>query len=116
MSNDMVQGSSKDMLADESYDLPPPLKKLRKSKDKEGKKKSKKVKAEEANGNNNESTVDMSQQQTLDVDIQTPVQDRPERSSDFKSVNATSRFPLAPVFAQDLLDGVRQCLQSWIMR
>ena len=36
--------------------------------------------------------------------------------STFKTITATSRFPLAPIFALDLLDGVRQCLQSWTMR
>lgn len=36
--------------------------------------------------------------------------------STFRIITATSRFPLAPIFALDLLDGVRQCLQSWTMR
>lgn len=34
----------------------------------------------------------------------------------FRTIQATSRFPLAPMFALDSLDGVRQVLQSWIMR
>ena len=34
----------------------------------------------------------------------------------FRTITATSRFPLAPIFALDSLDGVRQVLQSWVMR
>lgn len=34
----------------------------------------------------------------------------------FRIITATSRFPLAPIFALDSLDGVRQVLQSWVMR
>jgi len=37
-------------------------------------------------------------------------------SSDFVIVQSTMRLPLAPVFAEDPLEGVRQALESWIMR
>ena len=37
-------------------------------------------------------------------------------SSDFKIIRSVMRLPLAPVFAGDPLEGVRECLESWIMR
>lgn len=36
--------------------------------------------------------------------------------SDFKLIQNCMRVPLAPVFAEDPLEGVRQCLESWILR
>ena len=37
-------------------------------------------------------------------------------NSNFKLVQNTMRLPLAPIFAEDPLEGVRQCLESWILR
>lgn len=36
--------------------------------------------------------------------------------SNFKLVQVLMRIPLAPVFAEDPLEGVRQCLESWVLR
>lgn len=35
---------------------------------------------------------------------------------DFKAIRCVLRMPLAPVFAQEPLEGVRQALDSWVMR
>lgn len=37
-------------------------------------------------------------------------------SSDFKAVQAVMKLPVAPIFSDDALEGVRQSLESWIMR
>merc|ERR1711939_709269 len=37
-------------------------------------------------------------------------------SSDFKAVQAVMRLPLAPIFSDDVYEGVRQALESWVMR
>ena len=40
----------------------------------------------------------------------------PPANRDFKAIRCVLRMPLAPVFAQEPLEGVRQALDSWVMR
>ena len=44
------------------------------------------------------------------------VNDPQGSSSDFTIIRSVMRIPLAPIFTEDPLEGIRQCLDSWVMR
>jgi hypothetical protein len=109
------QGSSRDLMSDDDVDLtlPPPLREQQNTADSSKLKKSKKQKnkAAASGGVHQDSQINKNSSSKSKSISNTAL-----NHGDFRRVAATSRFPLAPVFAQDSLDGVRQCLQSWTMR
>lgn len=92
------------------YDLPPPLSSSLHGSNKSSEKKKKKQeqKSELKKSSRKEGSSNDTSHSRIVGSSST--------SSNFKTITAISRFPLAPIFALDSLDGVRQCLQSWTMR
>ena len=89
-----------------SLTLPPPLSSSRVKQKKEKRQKS----SSKGKGKGKERAENQDQDGGMDVVEQT------DGDSDFKLVRAVMKLPLAPVFAEDPIEGVRQCLESWIMR